>query len=38
VIGKILSPGVSARGDILKKEGFFFKGYQLGERISKFRR
>jgi len=38
IAGKILSPGVSARGDILKKEEFFKKGYQLGKRISKFRR
>jgi len=38
IAGKILSPGVSARGDILKKEEFLKKGYQLGKRISKFRR
>jgi multimeric flavodoxin WrbA len=37
IIGKILSPGVSARGDILKKEEFLKKGYQLGRRISKFK-
>lgn len=38
IIGKILSPGVSARGDILKKEEFLKKGNQLGRRISKFKR
>src|SRR4030042_733316 len=38
IIGKILSPGVSARGDILKKEEFLKKGYQLGKRTSKLRR
>ena len=38
IIGKILSPGVSARGDILKREEFLEKGYQLGKRISKLRR
>jgi multimeric flavodoxin WrbA len=38
IIGKILSPGVSARGDILKKEELLKKGYQLGKRISKIRR
>jgi multimeric flavodoxin WrbA len=38
IAGKILSPGVSARGDILKKEEILKKGYQLGKRISKFRR
>jgi multimeric flavodoxin WrbA len=37
IIGKILSPGVSARGDILKKEEFLKKGNQLGRRISKFK-
>lgn len=37
IIGKILSPGVSARGDILKREGVLKKGYQLGKRISKHR-
>jgi len=37
IIGKILSPGVSARGDILKKEEFLKNGYQLGRRISKFK-
>jgi len=37
IIGKILSPGVSARGDILKKKEFLKKGYQLGRRISKFK-
>jgi multimeric flavodoxin WrbA len=38
IAGKILSPGVSARGDILKKEEILEKGYQLGKRISRFRR
>lgn len=38
IIAKILSPGVSARGDILKKEGILRRGYQLGKRISKMRR
>jgi len=37
IIVKILSPGVSARGDILKKKEFLKKGYQLGRRISKFK-
>ncbi|MEW6571078.1 MAG: hypothetical protein AB1390_07885 [Nitrospirota bacterium] len=38
IIGKILTPGVSARGEILKKEELLRKGYQLGKRISEFRR
>jgi multimeric flavodoxin WrbA len=38
IIGKILCPGVSARGDILKREEFLRKGYQLGQRISKLKR
>jgi len=38
LIAKILSPGVSARGDIVKKEGILRRGYQLGKRISKMRR
>jgi multimeric flavodoxin WrbA len=37
IIGKILCPGVSARGDILKKEGLLIQGFQLGKRISKLR-
>jgi multimeric flavodoxin WrbA len=35
IIGKILSPGVSARGDILKKEELLRRSYQLGKRIAK---
>ena len=38
IIAKILSPGVSARGDILKKEELLRRGFQLGKRISKLRR
>jgi len=38
IIGKILAPGVSARGDILKREDFLKKGYRLGKRISKLNR
>lgn len=38
IIAKILSPGVSARGDILKKEGILRRGYQLGKSIAKMRR
>ena len=38
IIGKILCPGVSARGDILKREEFLRKGCQLGQRISKLKR
>jgi multimeric flavodoxin WrbA len=38
IIAKILSPGVSARGDILKKEETLRRGYQLGKRISKVKR
>jgi multimeric flavodoxin WrbA len=38
IIGKILCPGVSARGDILKKEKFLKKGYQLGQKISKLKK
>ena len=38
IAGKILAPGVSARGDILKREEFLTKGYQLGRRISKLKR
>lgn len=38
IIAKILCPGVSARGDILKKEGILRRGYQIGERISKMKR
>ena len=37
IIGKILCPGVSARGDILKKEELLRQGYKLGKRISKLR-
>lgn len=37
IIGKILSPGVSSRGDILKKDEFLKKGTRLGRRISKFK-
>ncbi|MEW6584592.1 MAG: flavodoxin family protein [Nitrospirota bacterium] len=38
IVGKILCPGVSARGDILKREEFLEKGYRLGQRIAKLRR
>jgi multimeric flavodoxin WrbA len=38
IIGKILCPGVSTRGDILKKEKFLRKGYQLGRKISRLKR
>ena len=37
IIGKILCPGVSARGDILKREEVLRSGYQLGKRISRLR-
>jgi multimeric flavodoxin WrbA len=37
IIGKILCPGVSARGDILKREEVLRSGYQLGKRISQLR-
>jgi multimeric flavodoxin WrbA len=33
--GRIIAPGVSARGDILKKEKFLKEGYELGRRICK---
>ena len=38
ILRKILCPGVSARGDILKKEEILRQGYQLGKRISKVKR
>jgi multimeric flavodoxin WrbA len=38
ITGRILCPGVSARGDILKREEILKKGYQLGQRISKLKR
>jgi multimeric flavodoxin WrbA len=38
MIAKILSPGVSARGDILKKEDLLGRSYQLGKRLSKLGR
>jgi multimeric flavodoxin WrbA len=35
LIGKLLAPGVSKRGDILAKEDLLEKGYRLGKRIAK---
>jgi len=35
LIGTILAPGVSQRGDILAKENLLEKGFRLGERIGK---
>jgi multimeric flavodoxin WrbA len=35
LIGKILVPGVSKRGDILAKEDLLEKGFKLGKRIGK---
>ncbi len=38
LIGKILVPGVSKRGDILAKEDVLEKGFKLGKRIAYYRR
>jgi multimeric flavodoxin WrbA len=38
ITGKILCPGVSARGEILKKDKLLKKGYQLGQKILKLKR
>jgi len=35
--GKIIAPGVSARGDILKKEKVLEEAYELGSRICRFK-
>ena len=35
IAGKILSPGVSARGDILKREEVLKKAYRLGGKMAK---
>ena len=34
ITGKIIAPGVSARGDILGKEEVLEKGYELGRKLS----
>jgi multimeric flavodoxin WrbA len=36
LIGKILVPGVSRRGDILKKEERLEKAYKLGRKLAKY--
>lgn len=38
LIGKILVPGVSKRGDILDKNDLLEKGYNLGKRIAHYRK
>jgi multimeric flavodoxin WrbA len=38
LVGKILVPGVSGRGDILKKGELLEKGYRLGRKIAKYDR
>jgi multimeric flavodoxin WrbA len=36
--GKIIAPGVSARGQILEKKKVLEKGYRLGKRLAGFKR
>jgi multimeric flavodoxin WrbA len=38
LINKILVPGVSRRGDILRKRELLEKGYRLGRKIAKYNR
>jgi multimeric flavodoxin WrbA len=37
MIGKILVPGVSGRGDIVKKPGSLEEGYELGRKLAKLK-
>ena len=38
LIGKILVPGVSRRGDILRKEDRLEEAFKLGKRLATYRR
>jgi hypothetical protein len=38
LIDKILVPGVSSRGDILRKGELLEKGYKLGRKLAKYDR
>jgi hypothetical protein len=38
LIGKILVPGVSRRGDITKKADRLYEAYTLGKRLAHFKR
>jgi multimeric flavodoxin WrbA len=38
LIGTILAPGVSKRGDILAKDDLLEKGYKLGKKIAQYRK
>ena len=37
IMGKIIAPGVGARGDILKKKRVLEEAYELGRKISRFK-